>query len=293
MGELSLRDRIRENADALSPRLRAAADFVLSQPDEVAFRSLRAVAKATSLTPPTYSRLARALGFQSYEELRDICREQVRLQRSSFADRARSMQEDAATGDPGEAFVLRQGRAAMEGVTRLLQDVDAGLLDQVADWLAEARRVYVVGNMSARPFAEYMGYMASMAFENWTVLTQTGASLGAEIAGIGRRDVVIVFAVTPCSDRSLRIAETARQSGARIVGITDTTLSPLGLIADLPLVANTDGPNFFPSYTATLVLIEAIMGRAVAEGGEKARRRIATTEAANRQAGEYRVEIGA
>ena len=56
------KDRVAAGYAGLSPQLRRAADFVAANGQEVATRSLRQVAAAAGVTPPTLSRLARALG---------------------------------------------------------------------------------------------------------------------------------------------------------------------------------------------------------------------------------------
>ena len=68
----SFSDRVAAGYAGLSPQLRRAADFVAANGQEVATRSLRQVSVAAGVTPPTLSRLARALGFDSYEALREL-----------------------------------------------------------------------------------------------------------------------------------------------------------------------------------------------------------------------------
>ena len=71
---MHLKKIIADHAADLSPQLRQAADFVAANPIEVSFRSMRSIAGRTGLAPPTFSRLARSLGFENYEGLREACR---------------------------------------------------------------------------------------------------------------------------------------------------------------------------------------------------------------------------
>ena len=77
---------------ALSPKLQRAAQYVAEHPEEVATRSLRYLAGVTELTPPTFSRMARSLGYANYEALRDTCRKQVNRQQLIFTEKARVLQ---------------------------------------------------------------------------------------------------------------------------------------------------------------------------------------------------------
>ena len=92
----SLQDRIASRFETLSPRLKVAARYVAEHPQEVAMRSLRQIAITTELAPPTFTRLARAVGCESYEELREICRSETTRKTLTFAERARSLQESAS-----------------------------------------------------------------------------------------------------------------------------------------------------------------------------------------------------
>ena len=57
---ITINDLIAHHYEELSPQLKVAADHVMGHLDDVASRSLRAVASGSKLNPPTYSRLAKA-----------------------------------------------------------------------------------------------------------------------------------------------------------------------------------------------------------------------------------------
>ena len=93
-----LKERIAPRVADLSPALRAAADYILKNPDTVAMHSLRKVAELTDLNPPTFTRLARSLGFANYEALRELCRQELQQSHSVFADKAASLQQRPGKG---------------------------------------------------------------------------------------------------------------------------------------------------------------------------------------------------
>lgn len=267
--------------------MRAAASFVARRPDEVATRSLRAVAAAAELPPATFSRLAKALGFEGYEALREVCREQMRRQRVSFAEKARALQEGADASPERGAFVARQGAAVVAQIEGLLASVEPRTLEAMADRLAAARYVRCFGALSSRPFAEYLAYMGAMAFENWRALDMAERAMAAGLTGMDGRDALVVVSLAPSARRAILLAEEARGRGIGVLAITDDPLSALAVRSDLAVAAPTEGPNFFSSYGATLVLIETLMAMAVARGGAAAQERIAAVEAASHRVGDY------
>ncbi len=289
MPQASIRDQVVQRFSSLSPQLRRAAQFVLDHPDEVATRSLRHVARKADLPPPTFSRLARAMGYEAYDQLREHCRGEVLGSRSRFADKALQLLEQdgeksASSRDP---FVVRQAAAAMSNIQALLETIDIKALERAARKLARAPRVVVIGSLSAYAFVDYVSYLAAMALPNWRVAGRSGSSLASAISGLGSRDVVLVITHEPYSARSVRAAQLARQQGAHVVAITDGAQSPVAVIANTLFLVSTDSPQFFPSHVAALVLLEALMGMVVRETGAAAQQRIAAVEEENYVLGEY------
>ena len=284
---LTLKDHVSSRMDKLSPRLRRAAHYVADHPEEVATRSLRYLAGITDMPPPTFSRLATALGYKNYEALRNDCREQISRQQLIFSEKARVLQE-SDSAEPGQGlFALKQAAAAVDNVNQLSQSIDPQKIEAVANQIVTARRVVLVGFMSSRPFVDYMGYMASMAFDNWQVFGAGVESDSATLAGLGNRDLAIVISKAPYATRSIEIAKHISNSGATVIGITDKVSSPLCAHCDTSFFVSTDSPQFFSSHVATLVLIESLMGTVVARSGEEVGRRIAAVESTSLRMGEY------
>jgi DNA-binding MurR/RpiR family transcriptional regulator len=57
--------------------MRKAARYVTDNRSEVAFRSMRSVAKSAGVSPPTMVRLAKSLGFEGFDQLRQAFQDQI------------------------------------------------------------------------------------------------------------------------------------------------------------------------------------------------------------------------
>ena len=275
--------------DGLSPKLRIAAEFVMAHPDEVATRTLRQVAKAANLTPPTLSRLARALDCETYEDLREICRGELKRRNRVLADKAQALlqlsSEDGPADKSGVFYV--QARSAMENVQELMESVELDKLRAAADALARARRVVLFGTSSGLALVNYFRCMAGMAFDNWRVAGADGAFWATEMARLGPEDVVFVVSSRPYGAHPVRAAEVARDAGAAVIAVTDNLQSPYAGIASNCFIVETESPQFFPSHVAPLVLIEGLMGMVVRRAGKQAVDRIRSTELAVHELQEY------
>ncbi len=275
--------------DNLSPKLRSAAEFVVAHPDEVATRTLRQVAKAANLTPPTLSRLARALDCDTYEDLREICRHELKRRNRLLADKADALLRLSSGSSSNEksGVFISQASSAIENIQDLTETVDMEQLRSAADMLAQARQVVLVGTSSGLALANYFCCMARLAFKNWKIAGADGSLWSTTLADIGPGDVMFLVSIQPYGNLPVRAAQSAREAGADVIAVTDDLASPYGSIATQCFIVGTDSPQFFPSHVAAIVLLEGLMGMVVRRGGKKAAKRIQNAESKAHEIGEY------
>lgn len=266
----------------LSPQLRRAARFVLDNPEEVATRSQRYVARAANLPPPTFSRLARAVGYETYAGLKERCRQDL-LDRHVRPPAAAPV----TANSPETAIFDRHAAAAQGGIDTLVQNLDRAALEAAARTLARARRVVLIGEMRARAFVDYATYLADMSMEGWRVIGRGAVSLAAETRELGPEDAAVVVTMAPYATRSIKIARLVAESGAPLVAITDSPLSPVALAARHTVVTSTDSPQFFPSYVVATLVLETLVGMVIEEKGAQALTRIMDTARRGRDLNEY------
>lgn len=276
----SLESRIAANYSHLSEKLRQAADFVVSNPLDIATRSLRSVADASDVSPATFSRLSRAIGFETYEDMRDLSRASLSGPTTGFSERAARL----AAGDN---LLGRQAEACMQNIERMVSTLDAGKVTSAAARLSEARTVMIYGALGSTGIAEYMAYLASFFTANWKLVGRAGASVGSDVADLTPEDVLVVITKTPYARRAVTLAEAGKAAGASILILTDYHACPALAFADFGFIVPSESPQFFSSYAATLVLVEALVAQVVARAPDDASTRIARIEAQNRDLGEY------
>lgn len=266
---------------SLSAKLREAADFVVANPVEVATRSLRAVSSEAGLAPATFSRMARAVGYETYEDVRETMRVSVSDRAGKFADGVERLQSDGF--DPEESFVSKHLKACVSNLQSLGLKIDEATFNGVVKRLNTSRQVHVLGVMGSTGIAEHMSYTANFIADNWHLAGRMGASLGSTLVGLGQKDVLIVITMPPFANRSINAAKEAKAQGVYVLVITDTYACPALTYASASFITPTDSPHFFSSYVSTLALVEALIGVLAAESGEAALKRIAQVETSNSQ----------
>lgn len=265
----------------LSTKLKEAADFVVLHPVDVATRSLRTISKDAKLSPATFSRMSTALGYDSYEDLRDVLRHSIAHKSNSFSHRIEALQQRHDEGDPG--FQSQHILDCSANLAGLSDAIDPVQMEICVERLHKARRVLVIGALGSTGVAEYLTYMASFITHTWSMASRMGASLASGLEGLSEQDVFIVITKPPFATKSINAAAEARAAGAYVVVITDTHTCPALIHASCSFIVPTDSQHFFSSYASTLVLAEIIIGMLAGRAGAPARDRIADVENRNRR----------
>lgn len=272
--------RLAEHYGAMPERLRQACDYVIANKLDTASRSLRAVAEDSGLAPATFTRLARALGYDNYEELRESLRSQINHRVTTFARRADALQHEAPSDAAG--FVARYRDASRANIEALAESLDTEQLDRAVAALHEARNVVLMGALGSTGIVEYAAYVGTFLRANWSLAGRMGASVGSALVDLDKRDALLLVTKPPFARSTIRAAEMARAQGVFTVVITDSFSCPALRIASAGFVVPSDSPHFYSSYVATLFLVETLLAMVAQRAGPVAADRIARIEARNR-----------
>jgi DNA-binding MurR/RpiR family transcriptional regulator len=264
--------RIHSRYDSLSPELQRAARWVTENPAEIGLYSMRAVARRASLQPASLSRLAQALGFARYEDLRHPFRAGLALaEAGDYAGRAAMLQE------PGRMRhgAAEAGNALQQGnVASILSTNPAHAFADAARDLLEARRIAVLGLRASHGVAHHFQYLLNMLCDNSLLLTDTAGTLIDQVCQLGKDDLLVAFSQAPYTRQTGEVVRKAATRGIPVIAMTDSPLSPIGRAARRVLLARTDTASYFQSMTGALALGETLLQAVASLGGEAVLRRL-------------------
>lgn len=279
-------DRLTRAHPGLSPQVRKAAAYVLDNPGDVATLSMRKVAAAAEVPPPTLPRLAQAVGFETYEAFREVYRRQLQERTLGYSEQAgRLRQRHDGDGNASLWSAFRQ--ASLANIEHLFATLEADMIGEVAEALLGTRNVYVAGMQASFAFANYVQYVGYMAHPNWILVRNRNGVLADGVVGLGPEDALVAIALSPCARDTIRLAQMAKDRGATVVGITDSRTTPLAARSDFVLTVPCHSPQFFESYVSTTALLETIVGFVVARSSQDVVRNIDRVEQCRRGLGEY------
>ena len=231
------------------------ANFIIAHTDKAAFMTAARLGSAVGVSESTVVRFAYELGYSGYPELSAALRQVIRTQLTS-------VQRMEVTRDRiGSGNILDEVLSGdMEKIKRTLEETSHEDFENATAAIADARKIYVIGDRSASALARFAHYYLNLMFENVKLVTTTSSSeLFEQIMRIGSEDVVIGISFPRYSNMTIQAFSFAARSGAKIVAVTDGPNSPLAKDATYLLSARSDMNSFVDSLVAPLSLLNALL----------------------------------
>lgn len=279
----ALLTQLRADFPTLSAQFQSGARYLLDHPHDIALHSMRKVAANAGVQPATLVRLSQSLGFEGWQGLRELFMEAMRDQGAQpYAKRARKVVKESGSN----RMLAEMIEVQHHNLDALLAN-NADTLPQAADLLAAAPNVYVAGFRSCFPIAFTFHYIYRLFRSSVHLVRGDAGTLEMELRALTAKDVVLVTAFAPYSQESLRVASAAREAGCKVVALTDSTVAPIALEADCTLLFAIDSPSFFPSITAGVAMVEALVEQLLARKGKGAIRALEQTEGQLHRTGAY------
>ena len=266
-----------EAFDALSPRLKTAARYVLDRPDDVALLSMREQARHAGVPPATMTRLAQRLGLEGYEQVRALYAGAVRSGALGFAGKA-GAQVEAQKLRGERALAAEMAKSLAQQISRLAEPASLERLAAAAERLHRARRIYCLGLRACHAAAWHFHYMLSLLGDKTVMLDDAGGTGLDAVRGAGEQDVLLAASVEPYASAAIEAARYGARQGVPVVAITDSEVSPLAQIATVTILVATESPSFFHTVTPLLAVAETLAALIAGRSGQKALDALVRTE---------------
>lgn len=256
---------VRERFPSMSPQFQIGARRLIDFPDDVPVLSMRRIAGSAGVQPATLVRLAQSLGYEGWDDMRQVFVRGLHQMPRRYADQAQAVVRRRSAHSTLSRHVIAQ-----TGNLRLLDEVNSGLLAEAARLLQRARHVHIAGFRASHAPAHTLHYLYRLFRNDVTLMRGDTGQLEMELRALGPDDAVVITGFAPYSQEALRVAESAHAHGCRIVAICDSRLAPIARHAEVTLQFTTETPGFFPSSAAAMVLVEALANQLLGKAGRQA-----------------------
>lgn len=245
--------RLNKNYKTLSKGQKQLAAYITENYDRAAFITASKMGRIVGVSESTVVRFAYALGYDGYPELQKSLQELIR-------NKLTSVQRIQLTGDLQPNDVLRSVlKSDVSNIRATIDSIDNASFNAAINALLEAKKVYIVGLMSAAPLAQFLAYYLGFVMDNVVMVSGAMGNIYEDLFRISSEDVCIGISFPRYSNRTIDALEFARGKEATIIAITDSVSSPIAEKAEHALIARSDMAGFADSLVAPLSLINAII----------------------------------
>jgi len=271
----------------LPTRLQQVGRFVAANDYDATTRSMRELAAVAGADPAAFTRLAKAIGYSGWDELRAALTEARRPEQASpFSGRAKGRRHGPHAD---VALVADKLEAEAAGLGR----ISPGAVAAAARTLHAAERIWIAGFRSCRSVAELLNYQLRLFRPEAVQLVGGSGPEDLDLGAFRPNDAVIVIGFAPYSTASVLSARAAHRAKATLIAIADTVAAPMAEGAGHVLLFEAAAsPGFFPSLTGAIAIAQSLAAVTFTLGGTGAKRRLEETEARLAELSQYVAEKG-
>ncbi|ASY80586.1 RpiR family transcriptional regulator [Pectobacterium polaris] len=262
---MQIDERLRDRYGELSPQEQRVADFIFDHFDDLISYNSAELARLSSVSKATVSRLFKRLGYPSYRDMRDELRT-LRQSGMPLADNRDAVQ--------GNTLLARHYKQEMANLTQWINQIDPVQFGAVIQALMQAQRLCLIGLRNSYPVALHLRQQLLQIRQQVTLLTQPGQTLSEELVDLTAQDVVIVVAFRRRPRLIQPLLAQLQKRGVPVLLLCEPQVSTLMSLATWSLCVPLDSVSAFDSYSSAMSLVNVISNALLHEMLRDGRQRI-------------------
>lgn len=231
------------------------AALICESYDKAAFMTASCLGKQAGVSESTVVRFAMELGYDGYPQMQKAMQEMV-------LNRLTSVQRMGVTTDRigSQDVVTTVLHTDAEKLRQTGETVDRAAFQASVQDILNADHIYILGVRSASALASFFGYYLRYMFSRVHIITDSSSGeMLEQLINVSAGDVVVAFSFPRYSSSTVQGVAYCRNAGAKVIGITNSMVSPLAEYCDRVLVAKSDMVSIVDSLVAPLSLVNALI----------------------------------
>ncbi|EKO3685621.1 MurR/RpiR family transcriptional regulator [Vibrio metschnikovii] len=257
--QVNLLSRLRYGIDSYSPKLKAVADFIVSNADKTQYLTITELARHTITSEATVIRLCRDLGFKGYSDFRMALAIEISQQQTTNINNEPNKDADRIDDATNMAITSLQDTSNL---------IDRKQIDRICKLIHEADNIHCVGVGASSIVGHYLSFRLTRIGKYSTMFEDTHM---AAMRAIKSKPNDLWFAISSSGSTKdvVYVATKAKSQKSPVVSLTNIRHSPLSVTSDEILVAaRPEGPlsgGAFASKVSALLLVDILINQLVAE----------------------------
>lgn len=232
---------------------RQLVDIILKNYPVSGLGSITSLAVTADVSTPTVGRLVQKLGFTGFPDFQANLRAELDEKISGPIAKRERWVNNAPEGH----ILNRFTEAVIENISHSLGDIDPKIFDDACTLLSDTnQKLFVVGGRITRTLADYFFLHMQVIRKGVTHISSSSNAWAHYLLDINEGDVVVIFDIRRYENSTLRLAEMAKERGAKVMLFTDQWGSPISANADYCFNSQIVVPSAWDSNVTSMLLAE-------------------------------------
>lgn len=254
--------RLRAAGSSVTSRQHEIAEFVISQPEQVAMLTASELGGVLGVSDSTIVRFCQRLGYSGYHELRKVLREALFEPRPTFHDELERFRGVVAKGGSGLLDATFQGHE--KALSASLAGLDALVMERCARVLAEAEKVAIIAPGLSSFIGQVLEFHLLRLGINAVWLSDE-ARMPLHLGSVTDKCVVFGISYWRFIDSIHRWLTYASGTPAKTIVLADRRSFPSASAIDYVLTVSSRSLGHVPSLLGALAVVESLVALIMAE----------------------------
>ncbi len=252
---VSIRLQIKSMYKDFSPKEQAIADYVLKNPSKVSHSSISDLANELEIADSTFFQFTKKLGYNGFKDFKmSMLMQENDLPAISIHENIQKNDNELTMAQK----VFDSNISTLTDTRKLLKEQD---LKQAANMIGSSKRLFLFGVggseiVATDAYHKFLRTSSSVFHSTDYHIQLMEASLMTE------EDCAIIISHTGRSKETIYIAESAKETGAKIIVVTSQANSPLAKLGDVVFISISEETEFrseaLASRIAQLSIIDSL-----------------------------------
>ena len=243
-------DKIKESSESYSPKLVLLAKYIEAHYQEIAFMSSNNLARGAGVSESTVTRLAYACGYSGWAAMQEALQGEIhqKLSWRRYVPPSRN-----------KGVLAEVGNMEKNIIDDMVEQISVEQFDRVVKGIHQAAELVTVSTVANSILGANAAFFFGMFKKNVRQITAIGSQSFNSTQTATKATVALVYSFPRYPRETQGITAALKESGARVIGITDSTMSPLARYADELLVVPIKFVSYVDPYAAVMVLTQALV----------------------------------
>ncbi len=244
------------NIEYLPKRQKRVAKFILDNPTDVAFLTVRELAAKIKVDPATVIRTCKELGYKGYTDLQ---KQYKKTYKSNIVPSYDTLLKLLSTDSAHEELIKNSFRSDIEVLQKTATQVSYQSIVDVVEKIEKSKNTYIIGLEGARIIASFLGFELRTYLKNVHDITNGGGYLFDYIRNFEPGDVVLGISFGRCIRETVMALKSSFERNITTVSITDSKFSPLYKYSHISLLAGNSPDSHLSCFTGALSIAITII----------------------------------